>query len=322
MRRSVTVHVPAKVNLTLELLGVREQDGYHFLRSLVLPISLYETVSVSMLSDESHESPESSDALSISCVTNGDDGIDVEELRTLPLENQLTVKAARALLNEVALKSPSVPPCLCEKKKLLIEVTKRVPIGAGMGGGSADAAGMLLALNQLWRLKLPLETLADIGATVGSDIPAMMHGALVLMEGTGEKITPIFNAINSLWLVIVFPGIAVSTKDIYRAFNSDTVNGFSAAKDAICNEVLGHLRQADHQKLGKSLFNGLEKTVFRLYPEIRHWRDALLEAGATGALLSGSGSAVFGVARDEEHANAIAQRIGGSVWCRVAKGSI
>ena len=159
---TVTAEAPGKINLSLEILGKRA-DGYHELRSVVMPVSLFESVTVSERRDGA-----------VTCETVGD-GVDVSELRALPAERQLAVRAVRAMQRELG-RDPS--RCGCD-----IRVVKRVPIGAGMGGGSADAAGVLACLKALWAPDLPENRFLAAGAAVGSDVPALQLGGAVRMEG-------------------------------------------------------------------------------------------------------------------------------------------
>ena len=292
-KRRVVVDAPAKVNLSLELLGTRA-DGYHLLRSVLMPVSLYETVTA-----------EEADA--ITCETAGD-GVDVSELSTLPQERHLAVRAAEALRAAAGVRAGA-----------RIHISKRVPIGAGMGGGSADAAGVLTALNELWGLRWPAARLAEVGATLGSDVPAMTLGGAVLLEGAGERVRRILAPDEhpaGFWLVAVFPGIPVSTKKIYE-------NGPSLLTSApcLCDNLVAFVRSGDVHGASRCLFNGLERTAFALYPQTERFGLALRAAGALSCLLSGSGSAVFGLAESERHADEVRRRVesrlGAGHWTRI-----
>ena len=153
----MTVEANAKVNFTLEVFGKRA-DGYHALRSVVMPISLSDTLDI-----------EETDNGEITSDTGYDD--------------DLCVKAARILRSSVS----SLPSSI----GAAIHVTKRIPAGGGLGGGSADAAAVLRALNELWKVGLSREELAEVGAQVGSDVPSLVMGCPVIMEGRGEKVTPL-----------------------------------------------------------------------------------------------------------------------------------
>lgn len=273
------VEAPAKVNLTLELLGTRP-DGYHELRSIVVPISLWERVEVAPLSNGR-----------ITCRTRLD-GIPFFDMASVPLGRNLAERATEALRRHAG-----------HDLGASLSITKRVPVGAGLGGGSADAAGALLALDRLWGLGLPRGDLADIGATFASDVPAMTLGGAVLMEGRGERVCPL--AIPSgappLWLVLAFDGKPIPTGDVYASC-PDTTPAPPGLHEAM-TEAVAH---GDAEAAAPLLFNGLQSTVFARYPQTAALAAALRRAGALAALLSGSGGTVFGLARDEAHARAIA----------------
>lgn len=289
---SAVVEAPAKVNLTLEILDERP-DRYHNLRSVLMPVSLCDTVRATACEDGR-----------IDCETHAD-GVDAVEMASLPLERHLAVRAAVALREAAGI-----------ARGVRLDVVKRIPIGAGMGGGSADAAGALVALNTLWELNWPLERLASVGVRAGCDVPAMVLGGAVGMEGIGERVERILPAggapVEPFWLVAVFPGLPVSTCSVYKACGSHLTG-----KPETYNTMRSFVRGGDVRGASRWLFNGLQETVFRLYPETERFCLALRHAGALSSLLSGSGSAVFGLAESREHAERIQDRLGSNVWSRV-----
>ena len=236
----MTVEAHAKINWTLEVLGVRP-DGYHDLRSVVLPIPLHDTISLEV-------------SETISCVMTG--------MPDVPPEVNLASRAAVALREVTG-----------RRRGVRIAIEKRIPAGAGLGGGSADAAAVLNGLNALWDLHLPKRELCEIAARVGSDVPALTLGGAVLMEGRGEKVTPLA-ATDSARLpdpsaiVIFTPDIFASTSAVYREF-----------------------RETD---CGKGP-NDLQPAAIRLYPGIGEAIRHLERQGLTRVTMSGSGSTVYGV---------------------------
>ena len=314
---TATIDAPAKINLTLEILGTRP-DGYHELRSVVMPVSLHETVTVSTRADDR-----------ITCETRGED-VDVSELEALPLERQLAAKAVRAMRRRLGRTGPG--------SGVDVRVVKRVPIGAGMGGGSADAAGVLACLRALWAPEMPEEELLAAGAECGSDVPAMLLGGAVLMEGRGERVSRLLAPgvhPTPMWLVAVFPGYHVSTKAVYDALDGSQDAGRRTQDDpatydpepatrgalttapGVCENCARSVRNGDARACAQSLFNGLQETVSRLHPSTERFCLALGRAGALGALLTGSGSAVYGLAGSREEAEAIRRSLGGAVRCEV-----
>jgi len=257
----------AKVNLTLEVFGVRS-DGYHALRSLLVPISLADEVEV-----------EAATALT----------------SDVPYVDDLCLKAAKVL-------DPS--------RGASIRVVKRIPAGGGLGGGSADAAAALVALNGLWGLGHSRGELCEIGAQVGSDVPALVHGGPVVMMGRGESVARA--ACPRLELVLVFPGVHTSTRDVYAHCSPRDFDAPSAT--AACLEAIA---SGDLGRIASSFSNDLALPACRLHPEIADALSSLRTAGALGVSMSGSGSSVFGLVESEGAAQSIARSLsskGLSAW--------
>jgi 4-diphosphocytidyl-2-C-methyl-D-erythritol kinase len=288
----VVVNSPGKINLTLEVLFKRP-DNFHEIRSVLLPVSLYDTVEVSPRNDGV-----------ITCYTVGE-GVDVSCFDTMSCGRNLATRAAKLMQH------------LCDVSEGCdIKITKRIPIGAGMAGGSADAVGTMHALREMWAPDLTLFDMIEAASLIGSDIPALLHGGAVLMEGRGERITgiemPYNPAPEPFWLVIVFPGFSVCTKEIYENCRP----GLTCADD-LCKNAISSVRNGDVRAACSWVFNGLQDTVFKLYPEAERFCLALRKGGAMSSLLSGSGSAVFGLAENMEHALAIQRSLPENVWSRV-----
>ena len=259
-----------KVNFTLEVLG-RRPDGYHALRSVVVPVSLSDTLHV-----------ESTDGAVTSDTGYSDD---------------LCVKAARVLLGDGKGRGAS------------IGVEKRIPTGGGLGGGSADAAATLAALNEMYSLGLSPAELADAGAKVGSDVPALVlsrTAGAVLMEGRGEFVSPLGAGLPLIHMVLVNPGVFSSTPEVFRACTPRVTND---AK--ILYNMKTALESGDVERIARSLQNDLEAPAMALHPEIARAKSALSEAGALGATMSGSGSTVFGLVESEEAGRKVASSLAG-----------
>lgn len=253
----------AKINRTLEVYGVRA-DGFHEIRSVVRPISLADVLEI----EATHDG-----AIS----TNSPYG-----------EDDLVVRAAKAL-RATAADDASLGAC--------VKIVKNVPVGGGLGGGSADAAAALRALNELWKLGRTTEELAAVGASVGSDVPALIWAqtlhAPVLMEGRGERVTPLpAEGRDERPLILVSPGVSVSTAEVYRRCQART--------QPATNPV-----------------NDLQAAACQVCPAIALVLVALTAAGAEDVMMSGSGSVVYGFAPDAAAAGRIAERleaVGGKVW--------
>ena len=265
----MTIAAYAKVNFTLEVLGVRP-DGYHDLRSVVVPVSLADEVVLEPAED-------------------------VTLLESLKAEDNLAVRAAR-LLQRVSGRKDGVS----------ITLAKRIPVGGGLGGGSADAAAVLNGLNEMWGLDIPRKELAALGAEIGSDVPALVLGGTVLMEGRGERVSPItfYPSPFTFHLVLANPGTFCSTPEIFKAFNEPLRNR---------PEILYNMRLAmqagDSAAVARALQNDLSATAMRLHPEIEVARRRLEEAGCLGVAMSGSGATVFGIARAAAEAGRIAREL-------------
>ena len=267
------VEANAKVNFTLEVFG-RRTDGYHALRSVVMPISLSDTLDIEV----------------------SDDG---EITSDAGYDDDLCVKAARVLRNVRMFESSSV-----RMLGARISVKKRIPAGGGLGGGSADAAAVLKALNELWGIGLSREALAEIGAQVGSDVPSLVFNAPVVMEGRGEKISPLSTSTSSLHLVLVNPGVHSSTKEVYAACEGRPLDG-----ENLTARMVEALQAGDLSRIAAALMNDLQPPAVKQHSEIADALVSLKTAGVIGAMMSGSGSSVFGLVENESEARRISSEM-------------
>jgi 4-diphosphocytidyl-2-C-methyl-D-erythritol kinase len=278
-QREVVVAAPAKINVVLRVLG-RRDDGYHDLESLVLPVSLADTVRA-----------REDDRVSV--------GMFHPDGRPMLLpspESNLAFLATEAWLD--ASENGA--------RAAAILVEKHIPMAAGLGGGSADAAGVLRALNSLWDDGLPDETLARIGAEIGSDVPAMLHGGATVMRGRGELVEPVDAA--TTWWVLVPQPFPVHTPQAYGWWDDEGQTARVALDDALVA-----LREGDAEELGRWLWNDLQGPVARHHAQVQLVIERLLDAGALGAVMSGSGPTVAGIVASEQDAERIAERIPGAI---------
>lgn len=258
----------AKVNLFLKITG-RRPDGFHNLETLFASISVKESL-------ELKEIPQ---GIEILC---NDPSVPTDS-------RNLIWKAAEALADAAGI-----------KKGIRIRLEKQVPPGSGLGAGSSNAAAALIGLNQLWDAGLSKEELRNIAAGIGSDVPFFLEGGLCVATGRGEILSPV-SGVPDLWMVLVRPDVSVSTPWAYKTFDSLT----SIPKKGSLSDLTNVLDQSP-EIIAAHLVNDLEEAVLPAYAEIRQARDDLLQAGAFGALMSGSGSSVFGIVRDQAHAEQIA----------------
>lgn len=299
----ITIKAPAKINLFLDVFGER-RDGYHNIKSLLLPIALFDTIRLE---------PRATNISAIISPVCRFKGIPWSFSMGNDDENLIT-RAAKLLKTWTG----------C-RKGAAIFLTKRIPIGAGLGGGSADAAAVLTGLNRLWKTGLSKKQLMEIGARIGCDVPALIHGGALCMQGRGENIKPINQLIKrDFWILLVYPGFAISTGDIYRRFNYYHKRNLprpAASSNPSFNLVMSGLRLGSGHLVGKGLFNALQETVFCKYPLLEMIKNSLEKAGAEHVLLTGSGSTVFVLLKKrmegDKMAKLICKQIGSPLWTQV-----
>ena len=261
----------AKINWTLDIVGKRE-DGYHLMDMLMQPISL---------SDDITLLPQEELTLSVSGFPRVNPGPENLALRAAVLLKQATGCTGGAS----------------------IHVHKRIPVGAGMGGGSADAAGVLTGLNRLWGTGLTQAELETLGLQLGADVPFCLRGGLQRAQGVGELLTPLPCG-GLYWLVVIQPCPGLSTKEVFSRFSLEACEGKPDTQGAA--EALA---QGDWRRLCSCLGNVLQAVSAELRPEISEAIAALHAQGAAGAWMTGSGSAVFGLFTSAPAARAAAQSL-------------
>ena len=267
----------AKINLFLKILGKRS-DGYHEIETILHSVGLTDDIEIA---------------------PTGSGGVDVEMshaaglMGPVPEPKQNFVHTAALALIGAGAVNPGVS----------IRIVKRIPAGAGLGGGSGNAAGALVALAQHWGFDITSEDLLEHAAAIGSDVPYCIEGGTALASGRGEKLTRLA-APEPMWFVLGISDRPLPTKDVYEAFVEHAPeDGDKSAPMALA------LGAGDAVEIAGLLHNDLERPAFALRPELPALKERLIEAGALGALLSGSGPTIFAVARDEEHALAVAAAV-------------
>jgi len=249
---------PAKINLGLHIHKKRE-DGFHELETILQMVTWFDELQLEGTSEK----------VELFC--------DTPEIPND--ETNLVVKAARLLQKHF--------PGSCAGVNITLK--KSIPSGAGLGGGSGNAAGVLLALNHLWDLKISRENLIAISAELGSDVPFFLMSPCAIGTGKGEILEPINNPIN-LYILMIYPNLPLSTPWVYGNLKLK----LTKHKNNI-SILANFLMRSEFAQLGAALYNDLEPVVFKRYPEILEIKNELLRSGAGGALLSGSGSTVFGI---------------------------
>ena len=265
MSKLIALRAPAKINLTLEVVG-KLPNGYHAIRSVFVRLDkLADTIELRIAPGRTR----------ITLATTS---------KLIPADGtNLGHRAAAAYLSATG-----------ETAAIDIHIAKSVPVAAGLGGGSSDAAAVLVGLNRHFKA-LSSRTLEALGSDIGKDVPFFIRGVNAgRVSGTGERITPIA-ALPRLRFLIVHPGIAVSTADAYGALAQRVWFMSNAARADVSNAMAKALRTGDVGRIAATLFNDFEAPMERAYPVIKEIKQALLAFGARGALMSGSGSTVFGI---------------------------
>jgi 4-diphosphocytidyl-2-C-methyl-D-erythritol kinase len=280
VHEAIVEPAPAKLTLFLRVLGRRE-DGYHDIESLILPLSLADDVTV----------------------RRTEQGLDFRVTGPLaaavpppPQGINLALLAAEALY-EYARDDPG-------KSAASVELTKRIPVAAGLGGGSADAAAVLRALDRLWGLDLGPDRFLPLAAELGSDVPALLDPRPVLARGRGERVEAA--QIPGLWWVLMVQAYGVSAADAYRWWDED---GGHTGPDPV--PVIDAAEAGDVDALSSLVFNDLERPVAGRHPEVIEATRVLLEAGTVGTIMCGSGPTVAGLCRDGEQAAEVASATSG-----------
>jgi 4-diphosphocytidyl-2-C-methyl-D-erythritol kinase len=266
----VHLEAHAKINLGLSVLS-RRTDGYHEIDTVFQTISLSDSIRI--------EGPRNDVSLSVS-------GRDVDDG-----ERNLAHRAGRVLRDATG--CPGIS----------IELTKRIPVAAGLGGGSADAAAVLVGANELLDIGLSRSELEAIALGIGSDVPFLVRGGTARGRGRGEELESL-PALAGVWFVLATPPVAVLAPEAYQSVRI----GLTGSRESItlcCSAI----RNADVVGLAEALGNDLEAGVVSAYPEVAAARRELLTAGASCAIMSGSGPTVIGIAQSEEAALAIASRV-------------
>ena len=249
---------PAKINLGLHI-HKKTEDGFHELETILQMVTWFDELQLEGTCEK----------VELFC--------DTPEIPND--ETNLVVKAARLLQKHF--------PGRCAGVNITLK--KSIPSGAGLGGGSGNAAGVLLALNHLWDLKISRENLIALSGELGSDVPFFLISPCAIGTGKGEILEPIKNPIN-LYVLMIYPNLPLSTPWVYGNLKLK----LTKHKNNI-SILTNFLMRSDFAQLGAGLYNDLEPIVFKRYPEILEIKNELLRSGAGGALLSGSGSTVFGI---------------------------
>lgn len=259
------IKAPAKINLTLDVIRKRE-DGYHDVEMIMTTVDLADRIHLTSIEED----------IIIVDATQG----------FIPTnENNLAYKAAKVLKEKLNI-----------AKGVSIFINKQIPVSAGLAGGSTDAAAVLRGLNDLWKLNLTLDELAEIGLEIGSDVPFCVHGGTAIARGRGEKLEFISSP-PPCWVVLVKPPFGVSTKDIYTRLNlQDIIHPDTAG-------MVSAIENDDFPGICSRLENVMEKVTFDLYPNVKKIKGKIEQYGADGVVMSGSGPTVFALTQNKSRAD-------------------
>ena len=306
----VTVRAPAKINLQLAV-GPLRDDGYHDLVTVFQAVSLYDEVTAATVDG------------------SGDDQVLVsgEGADSVPAgPDNLALKAATALA-QVAGLSPD------PGRHLEITIRKRIPVAAGLAGGSADAAAALVACNELWQAGLSLEQLSGIAAGVGSDVAFSLLGGTAVGQGRGEQLSPALASGEYHWVLAVADG-QLSTPEVYRtldrlresgsipdagaagASDGTDVAAWTDGPGALDHDLMAALRSGEPAAVGRTLSNDLQAAALSLFPALRKTLNAGQELGALGAIVAGSGPTCVFLAANAQRAVDLAVALSGAGVCR------
>lgn len=252
----ISVKAPAKINLALDVLRKRE-DGYHEVKMVMTTVDLADRLDITLLDEDK-------------IVIESTSGVIPDDKRNL------AYKAAELLKERFQI-----------KRGCKIEITKNIPVAAGLAGGSSDCAAALKGLNELWELGLTKEKLAELGSELGSDVAFCVYGGTALATGRGEKITPIASPLPA-WVILAKPPLGISTADTYQQIDISTCEHPNVEK------MIEALEEKDYWKMCEHLGNSLESVILENYPIVLKIKEKMKKLGADGVLMSGSGPTVFG----------------------------
>jgi 4-diphosphocytidyl-2-C-methyl-D-erythritol kinase len=288
--RSLVVHAPAKLNLFLEVLGKRS-DGFHELETLMVTVGMYDTLRFR---------EESSGRVRLCCYQSDSAGSDASQSDRVPAgEDNLVMRAANLLRDYTGV-----------DRGARIDLIKRIPIAAGLAGGSSDAAAALVALNRIWDLKLATSELQELASQLGSDIGFFLaQSSMAVCRGRGERIEPL-NLAFPLHFVIVRPRTGLSTADVYGSCQPRTtiqsVNG-----------LVDCLRRGQLKLATRQMHNALQHSAEKLNTEVTDLRTVFSKQPVLGHMMTGSGTAYFGVCANQQQARQLAGRLQASRLGRV-----
>ncbi|QIK52027.1 4-(cytidine 5'-diphospho)-2-C-methyl-D-erythritol kinase [Jeotgalibaca porci] len=259
---------PAKINLTLDVL-YRRADDYHELEMIMSSVDLADYLTFTPLEEDK-----------IEVFTNK---------AFLPVDQRNHVYQIIKLVKER----------YNIREGMLVEIEKKIPVAAGLGGGSTDAAAALRALNRIWELNLSVQEMIELGMQVGTDVPYSIVGGTAFVSGRGEIVTPI-NPMPSCWVVLAKPRISVSTKTVFRALEVERLDYIPKSRI-----VADAIEIGDYKGMADNLSNALEAVTFERHPKLRQLSERMERYGMDGVTMSGSGPTIIGFSQNYSRAKRV-----------------
>jgi 4-diphosphocytidyl-2-C-methyl-D-erythritol kinase len=291
---SYSLIAPAKINLCLEIIGDRP-DGYHELVMILQSIDLADRIELR---------PNGTEEMRIHC-----------HHPQVPLDQSNLAYGAAQLMKQ------EFPTVAANYGGLDISIDKRIPVAAGLAGGSTNAAAVLVGIDMIWELGLTQPELQTLGAQLGSDVPFCIAGGTAIATGRGEQIDPI-NDLDFLWVVLAkFRGLSVSTPWAYQAYKQQFGSSYLSDRKKIASRtarihsgpLVSAIIHKEAARIGSLLHNDLEKVVLPEFPQVLHLREAFQKAGGLGTMMSGSGPTVFALCESEAQAQTIKATVRGRI---------
>ncbi|MGT2905802.1 4-(cytidine 5'-diphospho)-2-C-methyl-D-erythritol kinase [Streptococcus didelphis] len=273
-RERVTVieRAPAKINLGLDVMGKRT-DGYHDLSMVMMSVDLCDYITAEDLDE---------------------DIIQFEsDCPKMPIQNNDVYKVAQLIKKEFNI-----------QRGVFLHLTKKIPVCAGMGGGSSDAAATIRALNTLWNLNLSYQDMIRIGMEIGSDVPYCIQAGCAHIRGKGEIVQPIVGHLSS-WVVLAKPHFGISTRTVFPSIDCQEISRVDI------ESIVKALEEDDYQKLLRKMGNSLEDISIAKKPFIQKIKDKMMQSGADIAMMTGSGPSVFALCKTEKQANRVVNSVKG-----------
>ena len=287
---SYTLIAPAKINLYLEIIGDRP-DHYHELAMILQSIDLADEIELRSLS--------------------------IDSIRVHCNHPQVPTDRSNLAYRAAELMTTQFPNAFAKYGGVEITITKRIPVAAGLAGGSTNAAAVLVGINLLWKLGLTQSELEELGATLGSDVPFCVAGGTAIATGRGEQLSPL-PSLNSIYIVLgKYKSLEVSTPWAYKTYRTEFGDSYIRGRDNLAvrasavhsGEMVKAILHQDVKEIAQKLHNDLEKVVLPAYPQVLQLRETFVNAGVLGTMMSGSGPSVFALCESQEHAEEVKQQV-------------